>query len=317
MARYKKDIADGMYCADCVGLIKGHYWDQDGKRVYDAKTDVSASGMYDRSPIKGLIKNLPEVPGLILYAPGHVGVYEGNGHVIEAKGFAHGIIRSKVSEGKWTHWCVCAYISYAGFEDKLLPTPITEPYTALVVTRSSPLNVWNDAKKTKSLLSVAKGDTILVLGYANAPGWFKVQKGAVKGVADSQYLQKVDMPTPQTDDDDAEVPIDHNHSGVLYQAKVVNVKTGLNLRLQPSQSGQTMLLIPLDAVVEVLQDNVADGFSYVCYGGVHGYCTRSYLYQMDSDMPAYYNILLRNATADVLARVLEICPAAEVTPVNG
>lgn len=312
MPRYRKDIAEGAWAADCVGLIKAHYWEKDGKVVYNAATDVSAGGMFDRSPIRGLIRDLPEVPGLILFAPGHVGIYEGNGKAIEAKGFAYGIIRSKVSEGKWTHWCVCPYISYAGFEDMLTPAPITEPYTAQVVTQTSPLNIWSDCKKTRSLLAVKKGDTVTVLGYADMPGWFRVSKSAVKGVADSRYLQKTGAPALNTDDDDTGLPETGTAEDVKYRAKVVNVKSGLNLRTQPDMNATTLLLLPKDAIVEVLKDNVGNGFSQVHYGGIYGYCTRSYLYQMDDDAPQFYTVVLRNVTEDVMAQALKLCPAAEV-----
>lgn len=321
MARYRKDIADGMQCTDCVGLFKSHYWEKDGKLVYNAATDVSAGGMFDRSPIRGLIKDLPEVPGLVLYAPGHVGAYEGNGYVIEAKGFAYGVIRSKVSEGKWTHYCVCPYISYAGFEDLLTPAPITEPYTAQVVTQTSPLNIWNDCKKTRSLLAVKKGDTVTVLGYADMPGWFKVRKGTVNGMADSRYLQKTGTPALETDGDDTGLPETNTPEvpapeDVKYQARVVNVKSGLNLRTKPDMNATTLLLLPKDTVVEVLKDNVGNGFSHAHYGGIYGYCTRSYLYQLDNDAPQFYTVVLRSVTEDVMAQVLKLCPAAEVTKTN-
>lgn len=313
MARYKKDIAEGYSCADCVGLIKGHYWEQDGKVVYDPATDVSAGGMFDRSKIKGMIKDLPEVPGLILYGPGHVGVYEGGGFAIEARGFAYGVVRTKVSERSWTNWCTCPYISYAGYEHLLMPQPITEPYTALVVTRSSPLNIWADTRKTRSLMRVAKGDTLTVIGYADVMGWVTVQKDHVVGVADNQYLQRIDAPEPETDGEDADLPETHEPKDVLYMATVVGVKTGLNLRETPSLNGNTILLIPKDAAVEVLEDDVAGGFALVYYSGAYGFCTQLYLQRMDEVAPQFYDVRLRAVTEDVVAEVMRICPSAEVT----
>lgn len=66
----------------------------------------------------------------------------------------------------------------------------------------------------------------------------------------------------------------------LYLASVVNVKTGLNFRTAPVNSTNTILLIPLDGVVEVLQDNCGNGFAKVRYCGIVGYATRRYLLQM-------------------------------------
>ena len=39
---------------DCVGLIKGYLWtNQNGSIVYDASTDVSADGMFNKATAKG------------------------------------------------------------------------------------------------------------------------------------------------------------------------------------------------------------------------------------------------------------------------
>ena len=68
-----------------------------------------------------------------------------------------------------------------------------------------------------------------------------------------------------------------------YRAEVINVKTGLNLCTSPKNSSNTIQLLPLGTVVEVLEDNCGDGFSKVRYGDIVGYCTRSYLYQLASE----------------------------------
>jgi len=197
MARYRDDIAKGKSCADCVGLIKGYIWEKDGKVTYSNATDVGANGMYQKATIKGPIETLPEAPGVCVWKDGHIGVYEGRGSVIEAKGFAYGVIRSKLSDTKWTHWLVVPFISYAGYEDKLLPEPVAFPYTAKVITLSSPLNIWDSPSKGKSILQVPKGDTLTVLGHGGVPGWFVVEKNGKGGQADGQYLQRLEVVVSQ------------------------------------------------------------------------------------------------------------------------
>ena len=65
-------------------------------------------------------------------------------------------------------------------------------------------------------------------------------------------------------------------------AKVVNIKTGLNLRSAPDRTmSNTLMLIPLGAVVDILAENCGDGFAKVRYDNVEGYCTRHYLLQLD------------------------------------
>lgn len=117
MATYKKQIQQGKKCTDCVGLIKGYCWDgTDGNPGYASNgcPDTSANGMYKAAKVKGSIKTLPETPGLLLWRDGHIGVYVGGGYAIEARGFAYGVVRTKVAERTWTNWCECPYIEYEG-----------------------------------------------------------------------------------------------------------------------------------------------------------------------------------------------------------
>lgn len=115
MKQYHADIAATKKCADCVGLIKGYYWTrEDGTMKYglDGRPDKGANGMFSAAKESGPINTLPEILGLLLHSPGHVGVYVGDGWAIEARGFAHGIVKTRVSERKWTHWFKCPYITY-------------------------------------------------------------------------------------------------------------------------------------------------------------------------------------------------------------
>lgn len=70
---------------------------------------------------------------------------------------------------------------------------------------------------------------------------------------------------------------------VLYTASVINVKTGLNLRSSPKNADNTIELLKLGTVVDVLADNCGGGFSEVRHGDVTGYLTRSYLYQIEME----------------------------------
>lgn len=109
--------------ADCVGLIKGYGW-------FDASTgairygvngmpDCMANSMYyagERAGVSGRdygpIGTIPEIPGLAVWMNGHIGVYVGNGYVIEAANTSAGVIRTRLSGGRWTNWCKIPYIDY-------------------------------------------------------------------------------------------------------------------------------------------------------------------------------------------------------------
>ena len=125
MKTYKKHIADGKTCADCVGLIKGYAWDQDGdintrdgKYASNGMPDKGAKGMYNAAKIKGKISTLPEIPGALVWtsSQGHVGVYVGNGYVVELRGFAYGSQRNKLTSRSFTHWGLCPYVEYTAEE---------------------------------------------------------------------------------------------------------------------------------------------------------------------------------------------------------
>ena len=106
----------GKRTADCVGLIKGYGW-------YDAESgeikvgsngmmDVGANAMFSNATVKGTIDTIPEVPGLAVWVDGHIGIYIGNGEVIEAMNTLRGVTRTQLAGREWTHWLQIPYISY-------------------------------------------------------------------------------------------------------------------------------------------------------------------------------------------------------------
>ena len=111
--------------ADCVGLIKGYGWYNPDNGEIEVGTngmaDVTANGMFDAATVKGTIDTIPEVPGLAVWQDGHIGIYIGNGEVIEAMGTEQGVVKTTLPSG-WTHWLEIPYISYPVEEE-----PTTEP----------------------------------------------------------------------------------------------------------------------------------------------------------------------------------------------
>lgn len=99
---------------DCIGLIKGYLWSDTFTSVpkYNSSQDVSADGMLSLCNEKGNISTIPELPGVLVFSPQHVGVYIGNGYVVEARGHKYGVVKTKLSSRGWKDWGKCPWIEY-------------------------------------------------------------------------------------------------------------------------------------------------------------------------------------------------------------
>lgn len=104
----------GLRVQDCAGLIKGYLWSETPTSApkYNKSQDKSANGLRNSCSETGSIKTIPEIPGILVFKNGHVGVYICNGEVIEAKGFEYGVVKSKLSKTKWTSWGKLKWIDY-------------------------------------------------------------------------------------------------------------------------------------------------------------------------------------------------------------
>lgn len=119
--QFIRDTWLGKRTADCVGLIKGYGWfntaSQDTEIGSNGMQDLSANGMYDAATVKGEISTIPETPGLAVWKDGHIGIYIGDGNVVEAYGTERGVIRSVLADGGWTHWLEVPSINYVEQEE--------------------------------------------------------------------------------------------------------------------------------------------------------------------------------------------------------
>ena len=112
----------GYYGVDCVGLIKSYYWSGKpdggtGSPKYGSAgfPDVNAGFMFNTARVKGGIKEMPDIPGLIVYCKSHphVGIYIGSGETIESTlgSRGDGVVKREL-DGLWEYWFECPYIEY-------------------------------------------------------------------------------------------------------------------------------------------------------------------------------------------------------------
>ena len=163
----------GQRVHDCIGLVKGYLWSDgpDAAPRYlsePLRIDLDADGMYYKCSPHGGIGSMPDKPGTLVFILSggkmeHVGVYIGDGQVIEARGHAYGVVQTALRGRGWTHWGICPYITYdaataAETEDddmdisKLTDAQVLalgDRYAALLAAQAVPeqaANAWVKAK---------------------------------------------------------------------------------------------------------------------------------------------------------------------------
>lgn len=116
--------AVGKIAGDCICLIKAYIWmDDQGNIIYpkdkatQTATDLGVDVAFSEATVKGNIKTIPEIPGVCVRFTGHVGVYIGNGEVIEARGVDYGVVKTRLKNrglfaNQWTDWYYYPGISY-------------------------------------------------------------------------------------------------------------------------------------------------------------------------------------------------------------
>lgn len=176
---------------DCVGLIKGYLWSDSttSTPTYNSSQDKSAKGMYSAASTKGKISSFPGTAGLLVFKGSstssitHIGVYDGNGYVYEAKGHAYGVVKTAFKSSDWPYWAQCPYCT----DDT---TPILEPnYTTVnytgTVTASS-LNCRDYPSTSGNIVTkYTKGTTVTITREYN--GWGYTGEGWVS----LTYIEKV------------------------------------------------------------------------------------------------------------------------------
>ena len=187
-SRYKElagFAGKGYYGSDCVGLIKSYYWSgrEDGgtgSPNYGAKgfPDVNAGMMYSAAKVKGPISTLPERAGLVLHCKTHphVGIYVGNGEVIECtlSKRGDGVVRTKLKDFTWEYWLECPYIGYEKAEETI-EARLAFPAVVRSEARSSSMKLTRLGAGTR--VSVVKGSAKkdeksgLVYVRLSAGGW--------------------------------------------------------------------------------------------------------------------------------------------------
>lgn len=101
---------------DCSGLVKVFLMGGLQQFRYDPAKDLNDLGLLRQATASAPINSLPETAGICLYMDGHVGIYLGNGNVVEATNhprFGDGVVQTKLSDREWEQWFCCRGIDYS------------------------------------------------------------------------------------------------------------------------------------------------------------------------------------------------------------
>jgi cell wall-associated NlpC family hydrolase len=182
---------------DCYGLVKSFLWWTGDKSnpKYNAVQDINTLGAYNRAREKGILRTMPETPGLILYTPGHVGVYIGDGEFIECVGGGVGMRRGTIENGaitsgsRFTHWFKDTNITY-----------VTTPTTESILSQLKEVihfeqeywrNAMNGGPFDPLYLKILINRLLGKIEYGSAISTENVLQNIKPYTADSAYWQKV------------------------------------------------------------------------------------------------------------------------------
>lgn len=116
----------------------------------------------------------------------HVGMYIGNGRVIEARGTIAGVIESSVSE--WSHWGELKNTNYNVAEE---PDTTVYPHLGVVTTVSGNLNLRKEANSSSAiLLRIPRNETITLNGKFGS--FYSTTYNGKSGYVHKDYIVLVD-----------------------------------------------------------------------------------------------------------------------------
>lgn len=165
---------------DCSGLIKGYLMSNspDMAATYRKSYDYSANMFKNNAVESGPISSIPEIPGLAVWRNNHIGVYIGNGEIVEAMGFDYGVVKTKIADRDFTMWLKLPFISYEEAAPEI-PEPKNNDNIYIVVkgdTLSAIAKKYNTTVKAiVDLNNIANpnlihpGDKIEIPGFSEQP----------------------------------------------------------------------------------------------------------------------------------------------------
>ena len=266
-AKIKAKVGKGYFGFDCVNVIKSILWGWNGnknasyggaKYASNGVPDVSADGMIKlcSSVSSSGWSNLKV--GEAVWLPGHIGVYIGNGLVIECTPKWDNNVQisglgniGKSYNGKSRSWKKHGKIPYVSYTSTSQSTTLNETMytTGSVNFRSKPntsSTIYKNLKEGTQVLAISK--------YSD--NWYKIKYNNKTGYMSAKYLSK-------------EKPITENTEEVV-SGYIITKKT-VNLRKTADWSAEVAAEFPANTKFTVLKKVLPVGAKTAMYLTKSGY----------------------------------------------
>lgn len=101
---------------DNFNLLRSYLWYDSKSRTISADnfaiSDMMVQELYSSAKKKGSIDTIPNTVGIAVINGDTIGIYVGNNEVVYAKSVIDGVVKEKVSDGKWASWFEIPWITY-------------------------------------------------------------------------------------------------------------------------------------------------------------------------------------------------------------
>lgn len=211
----------GHMVTDCSGVMV-YIWRQFELKIPHGSSSMVRQGyIVDCGPDPhpgwaALVDKTPDTPD-----NSHIGIVGADGvTVYEAKGTQAGFVTSKVTDSKWSKFGRFKDVDYnESGEDEPMDGGTQVSYRAVVVTKSSPLNLRSGpGVEYPKIGKVNRGEIVDVwMEYPN--GWRYIDDDGDTGYVDGQYLRQIEAPAPEPKPDP-----DENDQGAAEVLTILRCK---------------------------------------------------------------------------------------------
>ena len=258
--KFRNLIGKNYFGFDCVCLIKGILWGWNGDAskshggaVYGSNgvPDTDADGMINKCyNISTDFNNI--TPGEAVWLSGHIGVYIGNGQVVECTPiWKDGVQITNLNQRNWTKHGKLPYVTYTGVAE-----PTTKPVTEDTIYIIQPGD---------NLTKIAKKFGSTIEAIANANG-IKNKNLIIAG-------ERIRIP--------GDVKKEETPAQTTPKTKTVSTPAGLYMRTNASLSAGKIRAYSKGTKVTILEENAAnaDGYTWdkVQIDSTIGYMANKYL----------------------------------------